>query len=87
MFIHLGEDVVIRSQDVIAIIDRQLLKSSTIMNEFVNGQRESKQIIDISGNDVKSVVVTRDQVYFSPLSSLTLKRRASMISELDRIEE
>jgi extracellular matrix regulatory protein B len=87
LFIHLGEDIVIRSMDVIAIIDHQLLDSSVIIREFLQGQQEEKNIKTISQGSAKSVVVTTDQVYISPLSSLTLKRRAQMISELERYEE
>lgn len=83
MFIHLGEDIVIRSEDVVAIIDQQLIDSSSIINEFLQGQQDKKNIIEGSKGYIKSVVVTRDRIYFSPLSSVTLKRRAQMISELE----
>lgn len=86
MFIHLGEDVVIRAEDVVAIIDRQLLSIAAVQ-EFLEGQKKGNNVVDISGNDVKSVVVTVDHIYYSPLSSLTLKRRATEIIEMDLIEE
>jgi hypothetical protein len=82
LFIHLGEDIVIRSEDVIAIIDAQLINSASIINEFLEGQRTNDNIVEISKGYVKSVVVTTGQVYFSPLSSITLKRRSQIISEL-----
>lgn len=87
MFIHLGEEIVIRSEDVVAIIDAQLLGSSTILSEFIAGHHEQKRIVDLANGQTKSVVVTKTKVYFSPLASITLKRRSQMISELDRFEE
>ena len=87
MFIHLGEDIVIRSEDGVAIIDGQLLESASIMSEFLEGHKKQKNIIEISSGDMKSIVITTDQVYFSPLSSATLNRRSQMISDLDPFEE
>lgn len=87
MFIHLGEELVIRSEDVIAIIDGQLAESSTIMSEFIKGQERAKNITEVSSGSVKSIVITKDGVYFSPLSSVTLKRRSQMISELEPFNE
>ncbi|WLR50869.1 DUF370 domain-containing protein [Bacillus tianshenii] len=87
MFIHLGEEIVIRSEDVIAIIDGQLIESSTIMSEFIRGQEREKGITEVSAGAAKSIVVTKDRVYFSPLSSVTLKRRSQMISDLEPFNE
>ncbi|MDX8363274.1 MULTISPECIES: extracellular matrix regulator RemB [Bacillaceae] len=82
MFIHLGEDLIIRNSDIIAILDRQLLTSSPIIVEFIKAHKSDT--VQLSG-ETKSVVVTVDKVYFSPLSSNTLKKRAQMGSELDSI--
>ncbi|OEH91993.1 extracellular matrix regulator RemB [Bacillus solimangrovi] len=87
MFIHLGEEIVIRSKDVVAIIDGQLLESSSIMAEFIQGQEQVGRIKQVSTNNIKSIIVTKKQVYFSPLSSVTLKRRSQMITELDLFNE
>ncbi|MFS0865523.1 extracellular matrix regulator RemB [Fredinandcohnia sp. 179-A 10B2 NHS] len=81
MFIHLGDNVIVRSSDVITILDRQLLKSSSIVNEFLDVQKS--RVIELANGNTKSVVVTVDKVYFSPLSSSTLKRRAQHVSELE----
>ncbi|PWA12070.1 DUF370 domain-containing protein [Pueribacillus theae] len=73
MFIHLGEDVVIRANDVVAILDWQL---SDNLNDCVKRFKEKEKLVDIGKNLTKSIVVTNDTLYLSPLSSLTLKRRA-----------
>lgn len=51
------------------------------MNEYLDAQKN--KIVDIANENMKSVVVTVDYVYFSPLSSSTLKRRAQHVSELE----
>jgi extracellular matrix regulatory protein B len=87
MFIHLGEDVVIRSSDVVTILDRQLLTTSEVTNEFIDRYKKDGLVVDISGDTAKSIVVTTDTVYLSPLSSITLKRRAQMTAEFEPLEE
>ncbi|TLS35123.1 extracellular matrix regulator RemB [Pseudalkalibacillus caeni] len=84
MFIHLGEDVVVRSRDVVAIIDRQILETSEITNEFLARHQKDGLVVDIGKDLTKSIVVTTDTIYLSPLSSVTLKRRARMVSDFDK---
>ncbi|MBU8905753.1 extracellular matrix regulator RemB [Desertibacillus haloalkaliphilus] len=83
MFIHLGGDTVIRSKDVVAILDSEMENTSSDTTDFLDAFRKSNQIIEISEDLTKSIVVTEEHVYFSPISSVTLKRRAQVISEFD----
>ncbi len=75
----------VRSSDVIAILDRQLLKSSSIVNEYLDFQQE--KVVELSNGNTKSVVVTVDKVYFSPLSSSTLKKRSQHVSDFETLLE
>ncbi len=75
----------VRSSDVITILDRQLLKSSSIVNEFLDVQKD--RVVELSNGNTKSVVVTVDKVYFSPLSSSTLKKRSHQVSDFETILE
>jgi extracellular matrix regulatory protein B len=81
MFIHLGENIVVRSLDVIAILDWQLLKESEIANEFID--KNYKNNLEKASGEAKSIVITVDQIYFSPLSSNTLKKRANPLFDLE----
>ncbi|WP_096202877.1 extracellular matrix regulator RemB [Bacillus sp. FJAT-45350] len=83
MFIHLGGDTVIRSKDVIAILNSNMKDSSSITNEFLTIHEKKELVVMISEEMTKSMVVTKDKIYYSPISSVTLKRRASMVSELE----
>lgn len=87
MFIHLGDDIVIRSKDVIAILDSQLLSAGGTIHEVLEGQKRNNKIIEVAEDNVKSIVITTGNIYLSPLSSVTLKRRSQMISELDAVGE
>lgn len=82
MFIHLGGDTVVRSTDVVAIIDNGM-ESSKITREFLEGKDRDHQLVRISKEETKSYVVLQDRIYCSPISSLTLKRRANFVSSLE----
>lgn len=86
MFIHIGNDNVIRSRDVIAIIDYDLISSSTIMEEMVSEAERHKKIIGPTV-DTKSVMITTEIIYYSTLSVATLKKRASMISTISKLDD
>ncbi|MFB5663527.1 extracellular matrix regulator RemB [Alteribacillus sp. HJP-4] len=86
MFIHLGGDTVIRSKDVITIVDSDSHDSSSITRQFLSAQQK-ENIMEISADLTKSVVVTSDRVYLSPISSLTLKRRSQVVSEFEDFSE
>ncbi|WP_394237935.1 extracellular matrix regulator RemB [Niallia oryzisoli] len=74
MYIHFGEETVIKTEDIIAIIDKKSFTSSTNMDEFL--QQYNNQSEHIAKGSYKSVIVTAEQIYFSPLASSTLKRRS-----------
>ncbi|MDQ7860044.1 DUF370 domain-containing protein [Peribacillus frigoritolerans] len=75
MYLHIGEDILVKTDDVIAILDKKLLQASPIMSEFF-GEKKSDVTSHLAKNSVKSIVVTDKQVYYSPLASSTLKKRS-----------
>lgn len=83
MFLHLGVDTIVPLAGVIAILDIKIAKSSTTA-DYIKRMRENKKIevINISENDAKSFVITEKAVYFSTISSLTLKKRAGVLPSL-----
>lgn len=75
MYIHIGEDLNIRTKDIIAILDKGCVNYSELVKEFL--KHHEKKIMDLSKNPFKSVVITYDKVYLSPIASGTLKKRSS----------
>ena len=75
MFLHLGSDVSVALKDVIAIHDYKTFRA-VINRDFIQKKKAANAIIDISGNDPKSFIVTQYKVYLSAISSMTLKKRA-----------
>lgn len=82
MFIHLGEDFIIRMSDVIAIFSYESLIDSTINKTYFKKIKEEKKVIDMANGSIKSVVITEDVVYFTPLSTATLKKRSQTTMNL-----
>ncbi|WP_079529051.1 MULTISPECIES: extracellular matrix regulator RemB [Halobacillus] len=87
MFIHIGDDHVIQSKDVVTIIDYSLMSSSSIIEEMIFNQRKNKQVVETEEDHAKSIVITKDYIYFSPLSVYTLKKRANMMTTLNKLED
>jgi hypothetical protein len=79
MFIHLGSDKIIRASELIAIFDLSIEKSSKISKQFIEQANKDKRIEVIGEEECKSLVVTRNKVYYSPISSTTLKKRANQL--------
>lgn len=86
MFIHIGNDNVIQSEDVITIIDHSVVTSSSTMEKVIENNTKQHKVFGPT-DEVKSVVVTSDQIYYSSLSVSTLKKRASMISTISKLDD
>ncbi|WP_017185398.1 extracellular matrix regulator RemB [Alkalibacillus haloalkaliphilus] len=87
MFIHIGDEHVIQSDEVISIIDYTLYKSSSIIEEMIFNQRKNGNVTEVQYEEPKAIVITVDHIYFSSLSVSTLNKRAQISNILDQIDE
>lgn len=83
----MGGDTVIRSKDVVTILDYHVEETSEITKEFLQSHSNDKKIEIISIDTTKSIVIASDKIYYSPIASVTLKRRAQAIVDLDLTTE
>ena len=74
MYIYIGNSEIIKTENIICILDYQLIQSSSKFKNFI---KERKHKTNIIGNkkDVKSIIITDDELFYSPLSTITLKKR------------
>lgn len=86
MFIHIGDGNVIHSEQIIAIIDCNLISSSVINDEMITGSKREKKVIGPKKN-AKAIMLTKDYIYYSTLSVSTLKKRSSMMSTIDKLDD
>lgn len=79
MFIHLGGEKIVRASELIAIFDISIESSSKISKQFISQADKDKKIEVIGEEDPKSLVVAEGKLYYSPISSTTLKKRANQL--------
>ncbi len=81
MYVHIGKDVVINSENIIAILDIDSLKKKKNLNEVLQNLKISDNIIDVSDNNKKSLIITKKKnqniAYITNISSNTIGKRAS----------
>ena len=76
MFIHLGDDILIKSSEVIAIFDFNLIGEDDTNRLFIDRCLEEKKLVDVGEKSTKSIIITSHYIYFSPFSPSTLKKRS-----------
>lgn len=90
MFLHLGGDVVIPSKNIIAIFDIDSTTISKDTKEFLHIAEEEGFIETISDEIPKSFVITetdkKSKIYLSPISSITLQKRAGYVEDISNIK-
>ncbi|SEM83478.1 protein of unknown function [Lihuaxuella thermophila] len=66
----------IRIREVIAILDAGAQRTQTVTDPLIEAAMKEGKMEQISPEEIKSYVITDDKVYASPISSVTLKKRA-----------
>lgn len=82
MYIHLGGERIVRAAELVAIFDISIEQTSKISKQFVASASKRKDVEVIGEEEPKSIVVTQQKVYYSPISSSTLKKRTHQLSDL-----
>ena len=82
MFLHIGNDVVVRKSDIIAIFDMDNTTISGKSRDFLAKAQKNNEVIDICDDLPKSYVVTNcdgeNRVYISSVSSQTIYKRSGL---------
>ncbi|CAN7146724.1 MULTISPECIES: extracellular matrix/biofilm biosynthesis regulator RemA family protein [Bacillaceae] len=83
MYIHVGEDVMVRTDEIIAIIDRDTVQFSEEIQHFL--KTKDHNLCNLAKGSYKSLVITTGQLYLSPLASSTLKKRSKKYSNYENL--
>ncbi len=80
MYLHVGQDTMVATDSIVAIVSRDLLDTSKDVRDLYARMRSEGKV---AGNleDAKSLVVTSTGIILSTISAYTLMRRA------DRLED
>jgi regulator of extracellular matrix RemA (YlzA/DUF370 family) len=84
MYIHLGNDVLVSFSNLISIIniEKQMTKETKAIIDIAELK---KKLVMIGREDKnKSLVICKDKVFISPISSSTLFKRASHLNWEDK---
>ncbi len=77
MFLHIGDNILLAKKDIIFILNWETEQERNAnISFFKNLQQEKKPIFSCKDKDkIKSLVLTENAVFLSPISSQTLKKR------------
>lgn len=78
MYLHLGQDYIVKTRDIIGIFDMDTATVSKNTRQFLKNAEQQGAMVTLSDDLPKSFVVTDfpiDTVFVSPISSATLKKR------------
>lgn len=81
MYLHLGENTVVRTDSIIGIFDMDTSTISKWTKDYLSNATKTKRVINVSMELPKSFVVCNEnneiKVYVSQISSQTLMKRKS----------
>ena len=81
MYLHLGENTVVRTDSIIGIFDMDTSTISKWTKDYLSDATKNKRVINVSMELPKSFVVCNEnneiKVYVSQISSQTLMKRKS----------
>lgn len=87
MYIHLGEDCLVKSCDIIGVFDLEKTSISKHTKSFLKNATVGKMVVNVSYAMPKSFVVCNNKkekkeatVYISQISSNTLKKRSEKMN-------
>ncbi|MBQ3550434.1 MAG: DUF370 domain-containing protein [Clostridia bacterium] len=80
MYLHLGQDTVVKTADILGIFDMDTSTVSKPTRDFLNIAEKNGRVINVSFELPKSFIVCNKggklNVYISQISPMTLQRRA-----------
>ena len=80
MYVHIGKDTVINSENIIVVLDIESLEKNKNLKEVLQNLKISDNIIDVSDGNRKSlVIISKDNKnigYVTNISTTTLGKRA-----------
>ncbi len=86
MYIHLGQETVVKTEDVVGIFDMENTTTSRFTREYLKQAEKKGHVINVTTELPKSFIVCNHggqiYIYISQISPLTLARRSKFIDKL-----
>lgn len=79
MFLHLGEDTVVLTKDIIVIMDMDGATISKFSRELLRKGELDGNIVTVSSLLPRTIIITLDnKIYLSPVSANTLLKKSNL---------
>ena len=75
MYLHLGQDTVIRMDEIIGIFDMDTSTVNKATRDYLSNSEKNKKVIYVNYKLPKSFIVCKDKIYICPLNTSTLLKR------------
>ena len=76
MYLHIGEDTLIKDKEIIGIFDMDTSTVNKATRDYLKKAETDKRVIYVNYDLPKCFVVTDDKVYVSPINTGSLNKRA-----------
>lgn len=71
MFLHIGENQIVKSKDIVGVFNVNILKNSDINNKILSKEEEKE----------KTLIITENGKYFSNVSISTIRKRLLFVKD------
>lgn len=90
MYLHLGQDTVIKIQDIIGIFDIETSTIAKSTRNYLADAQKAGRVVNVSMEMPKSFVLCRETkgtvtVYITQISSATLLKRTGYIDDIANV--
>lgn len=75
MYINIGEDFVLKTEDITGIFDMDKTTVNKATRDFLAKAQKENRVVLTSYELPKSFIVAKDKIYISPLNTSTLLKR------------
>lgn len=89
MYLHLGQEIVVRSDEIVGIFDIDNTSIEKATRNFLASAEKNHKVINVAFDIPKSFIVCEYKgettVYISQISPATLKKRANTKNNIENI--
>ncbi len=78
MYINIGEEFVLKTQDITGIFDMDKTTVNKATRDFLARAQKENRVVLTSYELPKSFIISKDKIYISPLNTSTLLKRADL---------
>lgn len=78
MYLHLGENTLIKDTEIIGIFDIDTSTINKATRDYLTKAEKEKRVIYVNYDLPKSFIVTDKNIFVSPINTSTLNKRAKI---------